>query len=188
MPGSGQVRQDIRGNTSDYLGMAERFGQIDPNTANEAYTQEQEALADFGVQNAMYRIGEKDKLLNAKSMMAEQKLNKQQWEVLTPYERTMQSGSALMGAGIQNVFGALGSTADMIGYSAMNGTDLFGNNQSVAKNGVVTDPALRGMYQNDPMMQSGQKMAYNNFQFMNPNVFGVKNNPASYNMLLPQNY
>lgn len=191
MPGSGQVRQDIRGNTSDYLGMAERFGQIDPNTANAAYTQEQEALADFGVQNAMYRVGEKDKLLNAKGIMADQKLNKQQWEVLTPFERTMQSGSALMGAGIQNTFGALGSAADMIGYSAMNGTDLFGGNKSAINNGIVTDPAIRSMYQNDPLMQVGQKQAYSNFMGANPSLFVSPNQtqaPMSQNAPLGTGY
>ena len=123
MPGSEKIKQDIRGNTSDYLGMAERYGQIDPNTASAAYASEQSGLADLGAQNAMYRVGEKDKLLNAKSIMAEQKLNKQQWKTLTPYHQAMQTGSSLMGACIQNTWWSLGSISDMFGYSAMNGTD-----------------------------------------------------------------
>lgn len=185
MPGTEQIKQDIRGNTSDFLGTAERYGQIDLNTANAAATSEQEALADLGVQNAMYRVGEKDKLLNAMGIMGQQKLDKQAWDVLTPFERTMQTGSAMMGAGMQNVWGALGSASDFFGYSAMNGDDVFGGNKSASQNGVVTDPALRNSYQTNPLMQIGQKQAYSNFKGLNPSLFGSQSswgaNPFSVN-------
>jgi len=131
MPSSTKIRQDIRGNTSDYIDNAARYGIIDPNTASAAYGSEQDALGNLGVQNAQYRVGEKDKYLNTLGMMGQQKDLKQQWEVMTPFERTMQTASAMMGAGMQNAWGAVSSAGDYFGAKDM--YDKSSNNMMLPK-------------------------------------------------------
>ena len=116
MPGATKVRQDIRGTTANQLENAERLGMLDPNMVGAAYNQEQKALSDFGTTEAMYRVGEKDKFLNTEQMIASEQNQKQQWETLMPFERRMASGSALMGAGIQNAWGGLSSIGDFLQY------------------------------------------------------------------------
>ena len=119
MPGSNRIKQDIRGNTSDRIDTAARYGTMNPNTVNAAYNKEQEGMANLGVQNAMFRTGEKDKFANALNMNAQQELQKQNWETLQPYERTMQTASAMMGAGTQNMFGGMQGATDYLGNKDM---------------------------------------------------------------------
>lgn len=52
-----------------------------------------------------------------------QKLAKQRWEKQDPYLRKMQEGQALVGAGLQNVFGAATSAATADMYKQMYGTN-----------------------------------------------------------------
>jgi len=119
MPGSNRIKQDIRGNTSDRIDTAARYGTMNPNTVNAAYNKEQEGMANLGVQNAMFRTGEKDKYAQSLNMNAQQELQKQNWETLQPFERTMQTASAMMGSGTQNMFGGMQGTTDYLGNMDM---------------------------------------------------------------------
>lgn len=120
MPAETRMRQDVRGNTADAIDTAARYGMIDQNFIGGAANQESQNLANIGMQSSMYRVGEKDKYLNALDLMAQQKLQKQQWETFLPFERTMQTASALMGSGMQNIYGATTSTADYFGQKEFN--------------------------------------------------------------------
>lgn len=188
MPAETRIRQDIRGNTANVLESAERYGMLDPNTVGSAYTQESNALANLGVQGAMYRTGEKDKYLNALGVMGGQKLAKQEWDVLNPFQRRMGTASGAIGSGIQNMYGGLSSTSDFFGNRSMmesmgyTPSSLWGNmfgNKATSEEVA----ALRNSLQVNPLTQSTQKTAYNLFQGMNPSMFGNNNyTPAAYNV------
>ena len=154
MPSATKIRQDIRGTTANQLENAERLGMLDPNMVGAAYTQEQKALSDLGATEAMYRTGEKDKFLNTQQLLANEQLQKQQWETLLPFERRMASGSALMGAGIQNAWGGLQSAGDFLMY-----------NQAMKNYGNLLNPAdaIRLNLQMNPDTQAAQKQAYRMF-------------------------
>jgi hypothetical protein len=109
---------------------------IDPNTIGAAYGQESNALANLGVQNAMYKAGEKDKFLNVLDLMGQQKLAKQEWDVLAPFQRRMATASGAIGSGIQNMYGGLSAATDFFGIRSMmkemkdmgySPSSLFGN-------------------------------------------------------------
>ena len=128
MPGATKIRQDIRGTTANQLESAERLGMLDPNMVGAAYNQEQKSLSDFGANEAMYRVGEKDKFLNTEQLLSNEQLQKQQWDTLLPYERRMASASALMGSGIQNAWGGIESAGDILMYNKTKGKypNMFG--------------------------------------------------------------
>ena len=117
MPGATKARQDIQSSTANQLEAAERYGQLDPNTVSAAYGQQQGNFANLGATEAMYKTGEKDKWLNTQQQLGGLQLQKQEWETLNPYMQKMQTASALMGAGIQNVWGGIGSAGDYMMYN-----------------------------------------------------------------------
>lgn len=188
MPGETRIRQDIRGNTANVLDTAERYGMLDPNTVGSAYTQEQNALGNLGIQGAMFRTGEKDKYLNALDLIGQQKLTKQGWDVLDPFQRRMGTASGAIGSGIQNMYGGLSATSDFFGnrnmMEAMGYTpsslfgNMFGGNKLSAE-----QLALRNSLQVNPLTQKSQQAAFSMFQGMNPSMFGNNNyTPAAYDV------
>ena len=189
MGGLSRVEQNIRGNTADTISTAARYGMIDPNTIGAAYGQESDALANLGVQNAMYKAGEKDKFLNVLDLMGQQKLAKQEWDVLAPFQRRMATASGAIGSGIQNMYGGLSAATDFFGTRSMMESmgytpnslfgNLFGNK---AANAEVA--ALRNSLQVNPLTQGGQQTAYSLFQGMNPSLFGnlFKSKGAAYDV------
>jgi hypothetical protein len=167
MPAETRMRQDVRGNTADAIDTAARYGMIDQNFIGGAANQESQNLANIGMQSSMYRVGEKDKYLNALDLMAQQKLQKQQWETFLPFERTMQTASALMGSGMQNIYGATTSAADYFGNKEM--MKQMGYYQNEDANSARN--ANRRSYQTNPMFQDTQKQAFGMFQSQNPYLF-----------------
>jgi hypothetical protein len=55
--------------------------------------------------------------MNANSQMAEQKIQKMNWEKLQPYMRKLQSAQSMMGAGMQNMFGGVTDAVSMYNSS-----------------------------------------------------------------------
>lgn len=177
MPGETRIRQDIRGNTSDAIGTAARYGMLDQNTIGAAYGQEQNALGGLGVQGAMYRGGEKDKFLNVLDLMGQQKLMKQQWDVLDPFQRRMGTASGAIGSGIQNMYGGITGAADFFGNRSMmeamgyKPASLFGN--MFGNSGMSAEQAaMRNSLQVNPLTQASQQKAFSLFRLMNPGIFG----------------
>lgn len=140
MPGATKIRQDIRGTTANQLANAERLGMLDPNMVGAAYGQEQKSLADLGTTEAMYRTGEKDKFLNTEQLIANEQLQKQQWETLLPFERKQATASSLMGSGIQNAWGGVTSASDFLQYRDMakKYPQLFGSGIGTVGGGTGT--------------------------------------------------
>ena len=79
--------------------------------ANDATNQLSVADANMALQNR--RIGTSMQV-NANNMLAQQRLQKQNWEKFNPYLRRLNEGQALVGAGMQNTFGALSDASSML--------------------------------------------------------------------------
>jgi len=76
-----------------------------------------EADATMALQN--FRIGTQMQM-GANAALGAQKMQKQQWEKFNPYLRKLNEGQSLMGAGLQNIFGAASSGATMNMYDNVN--------------------------------------------------------------------
>lgn len=66
--------------------------------------------------------------MNARQQLGMQKLAKQQWEKFMPYQQKMAEGQALVGAGMQNMFGAIDTAAQvyMLGSGMGDETQMGG--------------------------------------------------------------
>ena len=165
MPGMSDMIQQQRQTTTNAFENMSKLGVIDPNTASGLYGQERGLVGGIGLQGSQYRLGEKDKYLNTLGMLAEEQGKKWDWETRLPAERDWAAGSALMGSGIQNVWGGIGSAGDYLGQRQMMqslGYDvpsMWGGNNN--QSNVITNPAIRYMYQTMPQTQEAQRMALN---------------------------
>jgi hypothetical protein len=171
MPGAESMRQQERATTQDMLRSAERGGYMSPNVVGQAYAGQQQGLRGIGMQSAMHQTREKDVHLSMLGQLAQQQGAKQEWNTLLPFERQQQAGSALMGAGMQNVWGGVGSAADFfaqrnmmqgLGYDV---PSMFGQQQQQG----VTDPTIRNFMQTAPQTQTAQQTALRTFV---PQFFG----------------
>ena len=150
MPGATKARQDIQSSTANQLEAAERYGQLDPNTVSAAYGQQQGNFANLGATEAMYKTREKDKWLNTQQQLGGLQLQKQEWETLNPFLAQMQNARDMMGAGIQNVWGGIGSAGDYMMYNGSNSNSQGAINRYAA--------------QVNPNNQKAQQKAYDFFK------------------------
>jgi hypothetical protein len=80
---------------------------------NDGSTNLAVADANMALQNRRIGTGMQ---MNANNSMAQQKQAKQSWEKFNPYLRKLNEGQALVGAGMQNMFGAASDATSMAMY------------------------------------------------------------------------
>jgi uncharacterized membrane protein YphA (DoxX/SURF4 family) len=109
--------------------------------------------------------------------MGQQKLMKQQWDVLDPFQRRMGTASGAIGSGIQNMYGGITAASDFFGTRAMmeamghKPASLFGN--MFGNSGMSAEQAaMRNSLQVNPLTQASQQKAFSLFRLMNPGIFG----------------
>jgi len=175
MPGMSEMIQQQRQSTSNAYENMAKYGAIDPNVASGLAGQERGMVGNIGLQGSQYRINEKDKYMNVMGMMADEQNKKWDWETRLPAERDWAAGSALMGSGIQNMWGGVSSAGDMfaqrnmmqnLGYNVPNFWN--NNNNTASNNGTITNPQMRYDLQTNPLTQQAQQSAFGMFQSQNP--------------------
>ena len=85
--------------------------------------------------------------MGANNALAGQKMQKQQWEKFNPYLRKINEGQALVGSGMQNIFGAATSAATMNMYDNMNDD---GSNQLNALQQLRMDKRIANWKKRNP--------------------------------------
>ena len=154
MPGAETMRQDVRATTADSLRSAERYGYIDPNIVGQAYSGQQAGLRDIGVRSSQHKVQERDRHYGIQGAIAQEQGRAWDWNEAMPFQYQQAAGSALMGSGIQNVWGGVSSAGDFMaqrqmmqgmGYDVPNwfgtGSGFFGGGQP-AKTGYVGNTGM----------------------------------------------
>lgn len=72
-------------------------------------------IADANMAQQNFRMGTQMQM-GANSMLGQQRNMKQQWEKFNPYLRKLSEGQALVGSGMQNVFGGLSDASSILMY------------------------------------------------------------------------
>ena len=121
LPGMSAMKSDQRQTTANMLDNMMKMGIANPNAVAGAYGNESAMMGNIGIQGANWRTAQNDKYASALSMLSQEEKAKQEWDTLLPWERKMQTASADIGAGFQNMYGALGGVADKFGTRAMMG-------------------------------------------------------------------
>ena len=127
-----QQLQGRRGVTAGVSGIVQRL--------NDANLNLNVTDANMTLQNR--RVGTQMQI-GANNAMAQQKVAKQSWEKFNPYLRRLNEGQALVGAGMQNIFGAASDATQMQMYDqyfkGQNGGS-GGNNKFMGFNGFLNQP------------------------------------------------
>ncbi len=122
MPGEQTMREDVRAGTAGQLAAAERYGYIDPNVVGQTYAGEQAGMRQIGVMGAQHRDRQADMYLNMLGQLGGYQQAGWEWDVAQPHLAQMGAAYNLMGSGMQQVYGAMGSGATYMGYR-----DIYGN-------------------------------------------------------------
>ncbi len=108
-----------------------------------------DASTNLAMQDANMAMGNRRAGISMQSQannaMAQQQLAKQQWEKFNPYLRKMSEGQALVGAGMQNMFGAVTGAAQANMYENMYGDSSAPGNQSFRSILRQNNRAVKGL-------------------------------------------
>ena len=136
LPGQSIMEQKIAGSTANAIGQMKQaadspaaiLGGIGKLAQNE-----QGALGDLAYKAANYYANNQAQLRAQLGNMGQYQANQWQWDKQMPYQKDMAASSAMLGAGLQNLYGAGQGIGNAMGANKIMGTQ---GSPTVSANGV----------------------------------------------------
>lgn len=145
-PGVAGAKRDLNAATSEALDVARRTGEVD---IASIYGNKTKALLDLADTNVNFNMQSMNNLVGELQQYATKQDQVWEYNVNQPYQEQVATSSALKGAGVQNLSGALGDIS-ALGLNKMNldaFTEMFGK-KTVPPTTTVTgnnvDPVISG--------------------------------------------
>lgn len=117
MPGYDQLRTDLNQSQADSIRAAENAA-TSPNQLLEAairsQVQRDQGSRDLNIYNALFRLENIDRVADARYAIAAEEEKEFMMNKLDPWLRDKEVAESMTGAGLQNIFGALGGISGIL--------------------------------------------------------------------------